>query len=163
MNKTKLIKTLIIVVAVIIILIYFINLILRISEKKKLTKETEQKIEKLTKDIRTERKNQSKLEKTNKNFLETAYFDKKENYFENYIRNLFNKYRIKITIYQSKMNEKNYSEIDITFNSNALTFFKLIKEIEDGEKIIVIRRLRIAKLNIPNFQVQMKLGGYYKE
>lgn len=163
MNKNRIIKTAALVVAIIIILIYFINLISRVSNKKSLIRQTEQKAAELKKEIRLERKNQSILEKTNKNFLETAYFDKRENYFENYIRGLFNKYNIKIIIYQSKMNEKNYSEIDLSYNSDALTFFKLIKEFEEGDKIIVIRNLKITKLNVPNFQVDMKLGGYYKE
>lgn len=163
MNKSKLVKTLFIVVAIIVILIYFINLILRITGKMSIIKTSEQKIEKLKKDIRTEKKNQSMLEKTNKNFLETAYFKKNEDYFENYIRHLFNKYNIKIIIYQSKMDEKNYSEIDLGFNADALTFFKLVKDIEEGEKIIVIRRMRITKLKVPNFKVEMKLGGYYNE
>ena len=103
------------------------------------------------------------LEKTNKNFLETAYFNKDDVYFENYIRRLFKKYNISFIIYQSKMDEKNYSEIDLGFNADALTFFKLIKDIEEGEKIIVIRRLRITKLKVPNFKVDMRLGGYYNE
>ena len=163
MNKTKLIKTLIILVAIIIILIYFINVVLRVKSKSNIIKIDEQKIEKLKKNIRTEKKNQSLLEKTNKNFLETAYFNKDDVYFENYIRRLFRKYNISIIIYQSKMDEKNYSEIDLGFNADALTFFQLIKDIEEGEKIIVIRRLRITKLKIPNFKVEMRLGGYYNE
>ena len=163
MNKSKLIKILVITVVILLILTYFINLIFRVVKKRDIIKDSKQKIEKLKKNIRTEKKNQSLLEKTNKNFLETAYFDKQENYFENYIRQLFNKYRIKIIIYQSKMDEKNYSEIDLGFNANALTFFKLIKDIEEGEKIIVIKRMRITKLKVPNFKVEMKLGGYYNE
>ena len=163
MNKNKLIKILVITVVILLVLIYFINLIFRVVKKRDIIRDSKQKIEKLKKNIRTEKKNQSLLEKTNKNFLETAYFDKQENYFENYIRQLFNKYQIKIIIYQSKMDEKNYSEIDLGFNANALTFFKLIKDIEEGEKIIVIKRMRITKLKVPNFKVEMKLGGYYNE
>ena len=111
------------------------------------------KLKNLKKIFELKKKNQGLLEKINKNFLETAY----------YIRDLFNKYRIKIIIYQSKMNEKNYSEIDLGFNADALTFFKLIKDIEEGEKIIVIKNMRITKLKVPNFKVEMKLGGYYNE
>ncbi len=163
MNKTRIIRILVIVFISIFVLVYFINLIYRISKKRDIIDVTRQKIEELDNIIKKEIVNQNILEKTNKNFLETAYFEKKEDYFENYIRNLFKKYNIKIIIYQSKMNEKNYSEMDVNFNTDALTFFKLIKDAEEGEKIIVIRRLRITKLKIPNFQVEMKLGGYYKE
>jgi hypothetical protein len=163
MNKSRIIKILIIVFISIIILVYFINLIYRISKKRDIIDATGQKIEELSSSIKKEIVNQNLLEKTNKNFLETAYFEKGEDYFENYIRTLFKKYNIKIIIYRSKMNEKNYSELDVNFNTDALTFFKLIKDAEEGEKIIVIRRLTISKLKVPNFQVEMKLGGYYKE
>lgn len=163
MNKNRLIRILILVIISITVIIYFINLIYRISKKRDIIDAAKQKVEELNKNIKTEIVNQNKLEKTNKNFLETAYFEKEEDYFENYIRNLFKKYNIKIIIYRSKMNEKNYSEMDVSFNTDALSFFKLIKDAEEGEKIIVIKRLQITKLKIPNFQVEMKLGGYYKE
>ena len=159
----KLIKIGIIVLISIAFFVYLINLIYSINENNSAIKSTEKKIEELNRSIREEIKNQEKIEKSGKNFLTTAYFDKKEKFFENYIRGLFNKYQIKINIYQSSINEKENAELDVTFDANAFSFFKLLKEMEEGEKIIVIKNLSISRSNIPQLKVNMKLIGYYKE
>lgn len=163
MNKNKIITISIISIISIIFIVYFINSAYRISNKKNQIEKTESKVVKLKRFIRRERKNKKNIEKINEGFLENAYFNKEGKYFENYIRNLFDKYKIKISIYQSKMTEKNYSEMELSFQINAFDFFKLIKQIEEGDKIIVIKRLTIKKHRLPYFKVTMKLGGYCKE
>lgn len=163
MNKKKIVKLSLSIICLLLIGVYFVNLIYGLYNKKKYINETELSIIKLNKDIQKEIRNQKIIEKTNKDFLTTAYFNKEENVFENYIRELFSKYNIKINIYQGKINEKNYSELDIGFTANAFDFFNLIKETEEGKKIIVIKRLSIIKGDQPNLKVTMKVGGFYKE
>ena len=163
MNKKNTYKKLIIIITSIVLIIYFICLIVGVSKKSDQITKLEAKVLKLKRNIRKERKNKKIIEKLSDDFLENAYFDRKEKYFENYIRGLFNKYRIKLNIYQSKMDKKNYSELDVNFTANAFDFFKLIKDIEEGNKIIVIKNLSIKKNKIPYFKVTMRLGGFYKE
>jgi hypothetical protein len=159
----KIFKKGIIISAIVVFLVYFIFLIYSINKKQNEIRETENKIEMLLKNINQEIKTQQKIENSSKDFLKTAYFDKKEKFFENYIRNIFYKYKIKIDIYQSKLDEKEYAEIDLVFNADAFAFFNLVKDIENNEKIIVIKRLSVTKANMPVLKTSMSLGGYYKE
>ena len=161
--EPKLIKTSVLIFISIVIFIYFINLIISINNNYNVIKTTEKKNEELNKNILQEIKNQEKIEKSGKNFLTTAYFDKKEKFFENYIRALFNKYQIKINIYQSSINETENAELDVTFDANAFNFFKLLNDMEEGEKIIVVKNISISRSAVPQLKVNMKLAGYYKE
>jgi len=159
----KNIKIGLIIFFAIVLLIYFILLLYNINSNFRKIQDAEKKLEELDKSIRLEIRNQERIEKSGKDFLKTAYFDKKEKFYENYIRSLFSKYGIKINIYQSSMNEKEAAELDVTFDSDAFKFFRLLKDIEEGEKIIVIKNLSINKSAIPVLKVNMKLDGFYKE
>lgn len=163
MNKNEIIRLGIILGIAAIIITYFSILFVNINKGNAAINEIQGEISSLRKKIKKERKNQIVIKKTDKDFVTNAYFGKDTDYFENYIRDIFSKYRIKIKVYQSMMTEKTYSEIGVNFNVNAFDFFKLIEDIEEGKHLVVIKNLNIKKDEVPYFKVTMKLRGYYKD
>jgi hypothetical protein len=148
---------------IIILLVYFVNLISRISNNSKSINDVQTKITDVKKEINKERKNKRFIENKDEKYIKNAYFNKNEKYFEKYVRELLARYNITINSYQSTKNEKDYSEVEVIFNVNAFTFFKLLNDMEEGNKIIVIKKMALIKENMPNFKISMELGGYYKE
>jgi len=159
MDRKKLITISIIVGSIII---YLISIIIRLSYFSASVKERDITITKLQSEVKKEVKAKKLIENLDEKALKNSYFYKHEKYFEGYIREIFGKYKIKLSIYQSKISKKNYSEIDINFRVNAFQFFRLLYEIENGKKVIVIRKMSINTDGVPYFKISMKLGGYYK-
>jgi hypothetical protein len=163
MNKNKIIKIIIISSLIFIVLIYIFNLVTRMQSRLNIIDDNKTKITKLEKSIKKEKKNKYNITVAGESFLKNAYFDKKTEYFEDYTRQLFGKYQVKIKIYQSKMDEKEYAEIYINFKSNVYDFFKLLNKIENGDKLVIIKDISVSKKDYPDLDVNMKLGAYYKK
>ena len=104
MNRQKILKVLAVFVGIILVLFYSINLFFRITDKKDAIKTTNDEIVKLKKAIKIEKEIQKEIKQ--KGDLESIYFIREENYFEKYIRELFDKYKIKMKVYHSRINEK---------------------------------------------------------
>lgn len=154
-NKKILISSFILLTIYISIIALFT--IIKSKNNEKIKKE----ISTLEKKIEEETKNQKIIELYKRDFLKNGYFNK-ENIFENYIRDLLNKYKIKLAIYHSRLIEKNFSELDISFYAEARTFFIFLNTIENGEKVITVKYLSINKEKFPMLKVNIKLTGYYK-
>lgn len=158
MNK----KRIIILIFAISLLTYFLLTLMRINaendEKQLLLK----KIEDNEKKIEKEKRNNNKLGNIDSQYVENLYFEKERDYFEDYIRSIFNKYKIIPTLYQSKLNEKKYSEINLDFKINSIDFFHLIYDLERGNKHVMIKSFTIKKDKDFNIKINMKLRGFYK-
>jgi|GEM_PF-7040155 len=161
MNRQKVLKILVVFIIILLAFIYILNIFFRITDKNDVIKSAGNEIENLKKSIKVEKKIQKEIKQ--KGDLESIYFIREENYFEKYIRDLFDKYNVNMKVYHSKINEENYSELEISFKINAFDFFKLINDIENNKKIIIIKKVSIKKDKEPFFKISMKLGGYYKE
>lgn len=159
MNKIQ--KQLLIVLAIAGIIFYFINAFGRISDKNSTAQTLQSDINTLNEKIERTIKDHDKIGNYPENFIENAYFDKEE-YFESYIRNTFRTFRANITNYQSKKNEKKFSEVTIKFTINVIDFFNLIERLEKGDKFIVIDNLAINRSDPIRLTVYMKIKGFYQ-
>lgn len=155
-------KLIIISIVIGMIILYLISVIIRLSYFSGKVDSTYIEIQNIQKKVKKEVKAKKLIENLDENALRNSYFYKHEKYFERYVREIFSKYKIKLSIYQSKISEKNYSELDVNFRVNSFQFFRLLQEIENGKKVIVIRKMSINTDSVPYFKVSMKLGGYYK-
>ena len=160
MNKKTQIKILA-VMAVLLTAYYFMNTFLRLSDKKSLVSSLETDINTTRDKITKTKKAHEKLSKYDENFLENAYFDKEE-YFENYIRDLLDKYNITVTNYQSSKNEEKYGEVSLKFDIYTMDLFKLIKDFEQGEKLIIIKNISVKTSAPPYLSIFMKIRGHYR-
>ncbi len=162
MNKKKLVKLIVLSAIIILISGYALGLALRYQALMNSINEKQAKIKSLTMSIKKERKNKYNISLAGANFLKNAYFDRKKEYFEDYIRTIFDKYRVTVKIYRSKMDEKDYAEIYLNFKSSVYDFFKLLDNIENGERLVVIREVSVSRQEFPDLDVNMRLIGYYK-
>lgn len=106
------------------------------------------------------------LTKSNREKLEngTDIFFSDEKFFEEYIREIFNHNKAKISQYRIQIEdeEKDRGAISVLFDIPILHFFVLLWELEEGKKLIIIKSISVRKRNAPYVQVQLKLEGYYK-
>jgi hypothetical protein len=68
---------------------------------------------------------------------------------------------VNVNIYQSKDNEKN-PEVILNYSINSNDFFRLVSDIEKGQKFLTIKSLVVKKENFPNLKIYMKITGYFK-
>ena len=155
-------KRIIILIFILSAFTYSFVTFLRIKTEKDLNIESLIKLEDMEKSIKKEKNNNMKYGNIDSKYVENLYFEKESEYFEEYIRNVFNKYRIVPNLYQSKINDKKLSEINLDYKINAVDFFKLIYDIEKGEKLVMIKSFTIKKERDFNLKINMKLGGFYK-
>jgi hypothetical protein len=124
--------------------------------------EKQLKLNQLDINIKRENIKNEKSGNLNVDYMSKLYFSKDTEFFD-YVRNIFKKYNINVNIYQSRGNSriKNY-EITVNFAINSIDFFKIVNEIEKGEKFLVIKNLTARKDVSSKLKISMKIIGYYK-
>ncbi|MCG8569147.1 MAG: hypothetical protein MJB14_03315 [Spirochaetes bacterium] len=154
-------KKALIALIIFIILFYLVNAFFRILDKNSSITQYQEEIATLNKRIEKLLLDHEKMQQFDASYLETAYFDEEE-YFENYIRGIFRKYRLTITNYFSKKTEAKSSEVTIKFNVFITDLFQLLDNLENGEKLIVIDNISLNKAHTPYVNVSITLKGYYQ-
>lgn len=155
-------KRLVVLVLILSIFSYSFIALLRVKTEKDNYDNALINIENIDKAIEKEEKNRKKLGNIDTKYVNNLYFDKDSDYFEEYMRGIFNKYNIKPNLYQSKMNDKKYSEMNLDFRINSIDFFKLLYSIEKGERMVNIKSFTVKKDRDNILKVNMKLRGYHR-
>ncbi len=155
-------KRIIIIIFIISLLAYILIAMMRINAEDDLYRLTSKKVEDTEKKLEKEKNNNDKLGDIDSVYVENLYFKKESDYFEDYIRKVFIKYKVTPTLYQSKINDKKYSEINLDYKINSIDFFKLIYDLERDNKHVMIKSFTIKKDKDFNLKINMKLRGFYK-
>jgi hypothetical protein len=140
-------------------LVYIIFAVVRFNDLSNKSAETEIKLNQTVLDLKKEEKNNKKIGKLTNESIDGLFFQKDID-FITYVRKIFQKNNIKVNIYQSNDNNKDL-EVILNFNIQSDDFFKLVRDIEKGDKFISIKSLTVKKDQYPTLKIYMKITGYY--
>jgi len=87
---------------------------------------------------------QKKLKELNSAHLKAPFFDKAD-YLEKYLRDLVQSNRIQILSIKGQFIDKDFSEVEIHFSSNAEDFFRFLSSIENADKLLNIKRVSVKR------------------
>jgi hypothetical protein len=116
----------------------------------------------LASDLSRERKIKELIDTMDEGIISSAFFSRNEKYVESYIRSLLDSQGVKTVSYQGSINHDDYTEVTVTFKTGVVTLLQLIKDLESGQKLIVIKNMTLNTTQPPFIEATMKLGGYYK-
>jgi hypothetical protein len=161
LSRTSLIILTAALVITISCLIFSIHRMIGISHEHSAVSRLETEIATYRARITKESRTMQTIKTMDRDYLKSAYFDRNSQFVEAYVRSVLESYHIDAALYQSTMNEKDFTEVDVSFTIDIQTLFRLIKTFETGPKMIILKRLSVKASTPPRVKVTMKLGGYY--
>jgi flagella basal body P-ring formation protein FlgA len=160
MDKKHIITYSIILTVIILLFIYMITVMIRFNKSQDTLTTDEVKLNQLVINLNKEKRNSEKMANINNEKVTNLFFTADVDFYE-YIRSIFSRHRVNVNIYQSKDSDKNL-EVILNYNINTIEFFKIIKEIENGQKFLTINSVTVKKDNYPVLKIYMKITGYYR-